>query len=97
MIIACICGGVVEGCLLCTFLAWLFRKIKHKHNCKCECHKEEKKVEPLANSRSLTCDEKASVNEFFWSHFKNKDGYNPPPNFDVERPKPTPPPPKGQK
>jgi hypothetical protein len=35
--IACICGGVVEGCLLCTFLASMFGLLfkKHKHDCKC--------------------------------------------------------------
>lgn len=42
MVIACICGGVLEGCAICTFLAWILGLIlrKHKHNCKC-CEKKE--------------------------------------------------------
>ena len=42
--IACICGGVVEGCLICTVLSWLLAKLlskRHQHNCKCQ----EKKCE----------------------------------------------------
>lgn len=43
MIVACICGGVLEGCAIYTFLAWILGLIlrkKHKHNCKC-CEKKE--------------------------------------------------------
>jgi hypothetical protein len=41
--LACICGGAIEGCLLCTFLSWLLMKVmskKHQHDCKCNINKK---------------------------------------------------------
>ena len=42
--IACICGGVLEGCAVCTLVSWVLAKLlskRHRHNCKCQ----EKKCE----------------------------------------------------
>ena len=60
--IACICGGVVEGCLLCTFLASMFGMLfkKHKHDCKC-C--QPKNVKEGSENKSLGQDDDKKISQ----------------------------------
>ena len=83
MIIGCIlCGGVGETMLVIAGFSWLINWFKKKHNkSKCECCKEHKELDDAINgitkdNRSLTPEEKASVNEFYMSQFKDKEDKN---------------------
>jgi hypothetical protein len=79
MIIGCIlCGGVGETMLVIAGFSWLINWFKKNHNRnKCECCKEHKELEEAINgatkdNKTLTPEEKSSINEFYMAQFKDK-------------------------